>query len=362
MASKIAAVKELIPGNILSDTVLSFSGKVLLGKDVVLTPRHISLLLTWDVQNVFIETDEDQPVEQLSQESAAVPEELDEEYQQFVREIRSFTNDIAHTFDIIKRRNKIPIIHLQETAGNIHSFISDNGAAAINYLLGNNFEITDLITQHSMAVASFAGILARQIKWSENDIKGVMLAGLLHDVGKLTAEKTDSITSPAHFGETATLLKKTPGLSNDVILGIIQHREYNDGSGLPTGANSATIHPYAKLIAVCDTFHNRLFAKKYAEPFLALNTLVYDMFGKLDPSMCQAFIHRVRDSLLRSKILLSDGEEAEIIYFPPNDSFLPVIKTTDNKIIDLSKEKNKKIQCVVSPCTSPMSAIMPSVG
>lgn len=362
MASRLAVVKELIPGSILSDTVLSLSGKVLLSKDVVLTHRHISLLISWDVQNVFIEANEEQPVEQLSQESEAAQEALDEEYQQIVQALHSFTNDIEHTFDIIKRRNKIPIIHLQETAGSIHSFISGNGAAAINYLLGNNYQITDLITHHSLAVASFAGILARQIKWSEDDTKGVMLAGLLHDVGKLTAEKTDGITSRALIANTAALLKQTPGLSREVILGIIQHREYNDGSGLPTGANSAAIHPYAKLIAVCDTFHDQMFAKEQADPFLALNTLVYDMFGKLDPTMCQAFIRRVRDSLLCSKIILSDGEEAEIIYFPPNDSFLPVIKTTDNRIIDLSKEKHKKIHRVVSPGSSPMSAIMPSVG
>jgi HD-GYP domain-containing protein (c-di-GMP phosphodiesterase class II) len=359
MAAKMVAVTELIPGNILADSVMSFSGKTLLGKEVVLTPRHISLLISWDVQNVFIKTDDEQPEAQPSQETVSKEvskevsetssdEVIDEEYQQFVQEYHSIVTDITQTFDIIKRRNRIPVLHLQDTAGNIHTFITNNGATAINYLLASNYKITDFITHHSITVAFFAGIIARQLKWNEDDIKGVALAGLLHDVGNLAAGKTDSKTDHAHIAETAALLKNTPGITNDVILGIVQHRECIDGSGFPTGASSAKIHPYAKVIAVCDTFHNQSYTNEHANPFPALNVLANEMFGKLDPSVCHTFISRVRDSLLHNKILLSDGQEAEIIYFHPNGSHLPVIRTTDNQIIDLSKHSNKMIHRVMS--------------
>ena len=42
--SKMVKVGDLVPGDILADEVLSMNGRVLLGKDVELTPRHIVLL------------------------------------------------------------------------------------------------------------------------------------------------------------------------------------------------------------------------------------------------------------------------------------------------------------------------------
>jgi HD-GYP domain-containing protein (c-di-GMP phosphodiesterase class II) len=354
MAAKMVAVKDLTPGNIVADTVISVNGKVLLGKDVVLTPKHISLLIGWDVQNIFINTDEDEPMGQPSQETGR-EKLIDEKYQQFVEKYHSIADDITQTFAVIKRRNNIPVLHLQTTAANIHSLVTTTGSTAVNYLLASNDQLTDFIPQHSMTVASFAGIIARQLKWSEDDIKGVTLAGLLHDVGNLVAGKgkLDHIGDHSCLAETATLLRKTTGLTNEVILGIIQHREYVDGSGFPTGAIESKIHPYAKVLAVCNTFHYHAYTNESFNPFRALDTLANKMFGKLDPSVCHTFISRVRDSLLYSKILLSDGQEAEIIYFHPNGSYLPIIRTNDHQIIDLSIHSATRIHRIASPNSPP---------
>lgn len=62
------------------------------------------------------------------------------------------------------------------------------------------------------------------------------------------------------------------------------------------------------------------------------------MCGKLDPVICNVFISRFQDDLLQNKIILADGQEAEIVYFRPNGSSMPVVKTMDNQIIDLSRQ------------------------
>lgn len=342
MAAKITAVQDLTPGNVLADAVISVDGKILLAQDVLLTPRHIALLNSWDVQKVFIKTDQEETAP-LSQETKA--QNIDH---QSIQEYNHLITDTEKTFDIIKRRKRIPAVHLQDTAGSIQSFITNHGLTAINYLLASNSRLADLITQHSITVASFAGIIARQLRWSEDDVKGVALAGLLHDVGSLITEKNDQAADAFHIVETAMLLKNTPNLTNDVILGIVQHREHIDGSGIPTKASGADIHPYAKIIAVCDTFHRHSLSSEYANPFPALKILADEMFGKLDPFICQAFISRVMDGLMNNTILLSDGQEAEIVYFHPSGSYLPVIKTTSDQIIDLSKNRNMLIHRVIS--------------
>jgi len=120
-----------------------------------------------------------------------------------------------------------------------------------------------------------------------------------------------------------------------------------DGSGYPSGVNGLKIHPYAKIIAVADMFHSKAYTTEYANPFPVLDVLANEMFGKLDPSVCHTFISRVRDSLLNNKMLLTDGQEAEIIYFHPNGSSLPVVRTADSQIIDLSERGGSLISRIV---------------
>lgn len=349
MAAKMVAVKDLTPGCILGDTVLSAAGKVLLGKDVVLTPRHISLLNTWDVQNVFINIEGEESPAGVAEEAAPQMDTIDsEEYQQFTKEYRSVVTNTAQTFDFIRKQKIIPVPHLKDTAGSIHSSIVSKGSAAMNYLLVSDAKLADFITRHSVMVAYLSGIIARELKWSEEDIRGVTLSGLLHDVGNLEAEKGEHLRNRAHIAEAAALIKKIKGLPIQVILGVIQHRECIDGSGFPTGVGEQRIHPYAKVIAVADIFHAQAYGDERPNPFPVLDLLAHEMFGKLDPSVCHTFISRARDSLLNNKIILSNGQEAEVIYFHPNGSSLPVVKTADDQIIDLAERGAAAIRRIVS--------------
>jgi len=344
MATKMMAVRDLTPGGILADAVLSVNGKILLGKDVILTSRHISLLTTWDVQSVFVNLSEETPAEQPGQEPVA---QDTSPYMHFVQDYDSIVTNTVQVFDFIRKQKIIPVPRLKDAAGNIHTSIASNGLTAMNYLLVSDYNLADFVSRHSVMVAFFAGIIARQMKWSEDDIRGVALAGLLHDMGSLTAGKSIDHQARAHIAEAAGVLRETKGLSNEIILGIIQHRQCMDGSGYPSGVNGLKIHPYAKIIAVADMFHSKAYTTEYANPFPVLDVLANEMFGKLDPSVCHTFISRVRDSLLNNKMLLTDGQEAEIIYFHPNGSSLPVVRTADSQIIDLSERGGSLISRIV---------------
>lgn len=345
MDAKIVAINELTPGSILADNVISLNGKVLLSKDVVLTAKSISLLNIWEVKSVFIKDNEAKPV------AEPVPEIIrdnSEDYRQFVQEFNSVVTNTAQAFELIRKRSIVPVPLLKNTAGNIHNTITNN-ASVMSYLLVGDYKLADYVSRHSIMVAFFAGIIARQMKWNEDDIKGVVLSGLLHDLGNLVAEKVDNPRNQAHIPHAAGLLKNIKGLSGDVILGVVQHRDYVDVGKASTGVNSLKVHPYANIIAVADIFHAQAYTEQYANPFPVLNLLAHEMFGKLDPSVCHSFLSRVRDSLLHNKILLTTGQEAEVIYFHPNGSSLPVIKTADNQIIDLAQAGGVAVSRIIPP-------------
>ena len=182
------------------------------------------------------------------------------------------------------------------------------------------------------------------MEWSESDIAGVALAGLLHDIGNLTNDRAEDSQSQVNFIEAWSLLRETKGLSNEVLLGIMQHRERSNGSGFPSKTAGGKIHPYAKIIAVADLFHSLAYRDEHANPFPILDILAREMYGTLDTDVCQNLIDRVRDSLLFNKVLLSNGQEAEVVFFNRGNYCLPIVRTIDNQIINLSNRDDITIK------------------
>ena len=51
------------------------------------------------------------------------------------------------------------------------------------------------------------------------------------------------------------LVENITALTKAAKLAILQHHERLDGSGYPLGVKADKIHPYAKIIAIVDTYH-----------------------------------------------------------------------------------------------------------
>lgn len=343
MATKTVEVENLVPGGILGEAVLTISGKVLLGKDIVVTRRIIDLLNSWDIKKVCLKDPAAEP--QNVQYSANLDDQLSTNvgYINFFEDYDKVITSTAQCFEFIHKHKILPVKYFHDTSVSIYNAIMLAGPALTSYLLVGDYEVGDKLSRHSVMVSFISGLIARHMELSAETVLEVTMAGLLHDVGKLLLDKDNLARPYAHVGTGAALIKGVSGLSNDIILGILQHHECIDGSGHPTGVNGLKIHPYAKIIAVADTFHTQAYSGEYANPFPVLELLAQEMFGRLDPTVCHTFISRVKDCLLRTKVLLNDGREAEVIYFHPTGSCQPIVKTDDEAIIDLSAFPNLKV-------------------
>lgn len=363
MASKLTEINELQPGNILSDAVISATGKILLGRSVVLSERAISLLKIWDVHHVYIESNEaNTPSTPDSQTPSATPDNQDMlgACLQFFREYDAVMTMATQAFDFVRGQKKVPVQYLKDTSFGIYSAILEQSAAIMDFLLISDYKLSDNITRHSVMVAYIAGIIAKHMRMPESDIKFLTLAALLHDIGKLAYPKADEANaanierhedsnSKLHVINAVALLKEVADLPRAVFYAIAQHHEYMDGTGFPLGISGANIHPYARIIAVADLFHLEAYNGDHANPFPVLDKLSHDMFGKLDPTVCQVFISKVRDSLLGSNVILTDGQTAEVIYYHSDTSHQPMVKTKDEKIIDLAADKTLKVSRIAIP-------------
>lgn len=118
---------------------------------------------------------------------------------------------------------------------------------------------------HSVAVCALMVALARQLGLDDAVTRELGLAGLLHDVGKmtlpaailnkpgkLTVEEFDIVKQHPVAGHA--LLQATGGIGAIALEVCLHHHEKFDGSGYPHGLQGQDISLYARMGAVCDVY------------------------------------------------------------------------------------------------------------
>jgi PAS domain S-box-containing protein len=115
---------------------------------------------------------------------------------------------------------------------------------------------------HQRRVAALASAIASEMRFSEDNIRGLYLAASIHDLGKvhLPAEilSKPGTLSPLEY----ELVKTHPQTGYDIIKDVdfpwsiaqivLQHHERLDGSGYPQGLKAEQILLEAKILAVAD--------------------------------------------------------------------------------------------------------------
>ena len=115
---------------------------------------------------------------------------------------------------------------------------------------------------HQQRVAKLAVAIARELSLAEDDIEGLHLAGIIHDVGKVTIPP-EILSKPGRLsGVELALIREHAQAGYDIIKGvdfpwpiaqmILQHHERLDGSGYPDGLRGDEILLGARIIAVAD--------------------------------------------------------------------------------------------------------------
>ncbi len=119
--------------------------------------------------------------------------------------------------------------------------------------------------QHSLAVGILMGKLGDAMELGMDTIELLVLAGMLHDVGKLTIskdilQKQGPLTPQerkliqSHPRRGHQILQKYPAIPADVLEICLHHHEALDGSGYPSGKAGDEIGLLVRISTVCDVF------------------------------------------------------------------------------------------------------------
>ena len=213
---------------------------------------------------------------------------------------------------------------------------------------------------HCVNVALYSMLIAKWLNFSEVTVKKVIVAGLLHDIGKIKVpieilNKKDKLSQKEfelikrHSEYGYEMIKDRPEIDYNVSLGVRQHHERMDGSGYPDKLKGNDIGIYGRIVAVADVYdamtQNRVY-KKGVTPFDAFEMFMTSGMQYFDLNVLSVFIKYLPVYFTEARVLLNNNVKGKIVYIPPTDILNPVVQAKTN-FIDLSKEKQIKIVSIL---------------
>ena len=123
---------------------------------------------------------------------------------------------------------------------------------------------------HPINVAIMSGMIAKKMDFEKDFISDIILAGVLHDIGKYkipnafepasTLSNIDTEKLKTHTIIGHNILKEM-NLPDRICNVALQHHEHNDGTGYPHGLSSDWISIESQIVNVCNSYDNFAFNK-----------------------------------------------------------------------------------------------------
>lgn len=359
---------ELIEGMVFGDDVIDKEGRLLVSKNTVLTREILERLKKFSSRKFFsmkvllselnikiVVKLENGSVQEVA--SSQIKMEHTKERLVIKEKFEEMHKSIKQSFDELSRNNTSPKVkkELDNTVEEIKNNLSVN-IELLNEIL--DVKATDeYLYNHSLNVAVVSNLIGRWIGLEQKDLDILILAGLVHDIGKLRVDPA-ILNKPGKLtDEEFAEMKKHPEYSyqmlmemgykdNAILKAVTFHHEKEDGSGYPLKISGDKITIHAKILAIADIFDamtsNRVY-KARVSPFKVLEMFQNQNFGKLDYKIIMVFIKRFTENYVGSEVILSNNQRAKIVSLNAYEITKPLLVTSEGKFIDISREREVQI-------------------
>lgn len=171
---------------------------------------------------------------------------------------------------------KVALEELKKSRDDLHASLEETVTS-----LASTAEKRDPYTAgHQQRVDLLACAIAKELGLADQEIEGIHIAALLHDIGKITLP-SEYLTKPTKLSkEERAIIKFHTEVGYDILKNIhfpwpvaeivYQHHEHLDGSGYPRGLTDKEILLEAKIITVADVVEAMSSHRPY-RPSLGIN-------------------------------------------------------------------------------------------
>lgn len=380
MAAKRILTSRATQNMIVADDVYTSDDKLVIPEGTVLTEDIIDSLKEYGVFAIRIKVDDDgnnaaaenekvTPAgdEALNEQRQEIKNSAEQEHESFLKQVKEskefevFHSAFVDSVDNLKNVFSKVVMHNEQIDG--ESILSDvenvvsKGRNSIHILdmLQCMRGYDDVTYVHSVNVALLSNMIGRIVypDISDEELKVLTLAGLLHDIGKMMVpdniiQKKGRLTLPEY-----NLVKTHVLFGNNILKGIdnldpriaevaMRHHERCDGTGYPGGYKREQIEPFARIVAIADTYDAMTSDRAYRAaicPFDVIEMFEREGIVKYDVAFLLPFLEKAVQAYMNTDVRLSTNHIGKVIMINKNEFSKPVVQVGD-EFYDLSKETN----------------------
>lgn len=380
MAAKRILTSRATQNMIVADDVYTSDDKLVIPEGTVLTEDIIDSLKEYGVFAIRIKVDDDgnnaaaenekvmpDGDEVLKEQRQEIKNSAEQEHESFLKQVKEskefevFHSAFVDSVDNLKNVFSKVVMHNEQIDG--ESILSDvenvvsKGRNSIHILdmLQCMRGYDDVTYVHSVNVALLSNMIGRIVYQdiSDEELKVLTLAGLLHDIGKMMVpdniiQKKGRLTLPEY-----NLVKTHVLFGNNILKGIdnldpriaevaMRHHERCDGTGYPGGYKREQIEPFARIVAMADTYDAMTSDRAYRAaicPFDVIEMFEREGIVKYDVAFLLPFLEKAVQAYMNTDVRLSTNQIGKVIMINKNEFSKPVVQVGD-EFYDLSKETN----------------------
>ncbi len=328
----------------IDQAILDKTGRELIAKGAYLDDFQIEYLQKKSIGGIYVSEGEPDPEEihSLEAQLPAYTKELIEKSRVEDKSkvtlstevIKRVGEGVQYLYENVESDNFLEATN--NVTGELVKAIESNHAVAVDI---NLIKVSDEYTfKHSVDVATMSLIIGRNYGLSEDELREIGIAGLLHDLGKSNIP-LEVLNKPGKLDDDEFALMKQHSLfgfkilkekgtfSDNILKGVLQHHEKMNGKGYPLGVGAEAISRLARVISVADIYDALVTERPYKKGFPKRDALemIFGMSTELDNKAISSFMNSVIIYPVDSYVQLSNGEMAKVVENNPGYPMRPVV-------------------------------------
>ena len=333
MQKEYVEVNECILGSFLGEDVYTMNGNMIVPSDTIITDYILKKLIEFKIYKIFI-----YKTDPIYGEEFIKNEKISEDQKRYIEDI----NTVKVMIQDLASGKELDFSKAEDVSEHIYSRIND--CVSLMECV-NSVRIADEYTySHLVNVSVYSMLLAKWMGLSKSQIKEVILAGLLHDVGKsripheilnkkgpLDEKEFEEMKKHAVYGYE--IIKNNKDISMSVKRAVIMHHEKENGTGYPYGIKGSHKNLYSKIVTAADIFDAITSERVYRgrqTPFTAFKELENIGFDTIDPKVLMIMFTKMPNYYIGAKVKMENGEIGEVVYVPNQCAYAPVVEVNGN--------------------------------